>query len=199
MPWRNCWKTTRRFLIDNQTPIGFKTTIPMSIARRDCFVLGLFSSSESVSDGEIDADLFGTIRPLHGKRNRAHETVVGIAQPYTGKVLAVMNTACLKWIEGIQKIVGGCDIMLLEESVSEIATRNSREVFFDIVDMVDADEGELVLEMPPSDFASDDVPKVGIGSPSKQASGVKLWNDGEPFVIGCDVALDAITDFVCCV
>lgn len=64
--------------------------------------------SESVSDREIGADTFCTVRPLHGERNRAKETVVGIAQAYTGKVPVAMDAAFLKWIEGIQKIVGGC-------------------------------------------------------------------------------------------
>ena len=109
-----------------------------------------------------------------------------------------MDDAFGKWIEGVQKVVGGCDIMLLEESVSEVATCNSRKIV-DVVNVVDADEGKLVLEMSPFDFTSDDIPKVGIGGISKHASGVKLWDDGEPFIIGCDVALDVITDFVCCV
>ena len=107
-----------------------------------------------------------------------------------------MDDAPVKWIEGVQEIVGSCDIMLFKESVSEVATRNSGKVV-DIVDVVDADERELVLEMPLPDFAANDIPKVGIGGISKQASGVKLWNDGKPFVIRCNKALDAIADFVC--
>lgn len=62
--------------------------------------------------------------------------------------------------------------MLFKESVSEIATRNSHKVVVNIVDMVDANEGKLVLEMSFFDFASDDIPKVGIGGISKQISGV---------------------------
>ena len=60
--------------------------------------------------------------------------------------------------------------MLFKESVSEIATCNSSKVVVDIGNMVDADEGKLVLEMPTFDFVADGIPKVGIGSPSKQAS-----------------------------
>ena len=155
----------------------------------------MFSSSEGVSDGEIGADFFRAIRPLHCQRNRTHETIVCIAQAYTGKVSVAMEDAPVKWIEGIQEIVCGCDVMFFKESVSEVATRNSSKVV-DVIDVVDADEGELVLEMPPLDFATDDIPKVGVGGISEQASGVKLWNNGESFVIGCDIALDAITDFV---
>ena len=39
-----------------------------------------------------------------------------------------MDDTPIKWIEGIQEIVGGCDIMLFKESVSEVATRNSGKV-----------------------------------------------------------------------
>ena len=106
-----------------------------------------------------------------------------------------MDNAPVKWIEGVQEIVCGCDVMLFKESVSEVATRDSCKVV-DVIDVVDADEGELVLEMPPLDFAANDIPKVGVSCISKQASGVKLWNDGESFVVGCDIALDVITDFV---
>ena len=86
--------------------------------------------------------------------------------------------------------------MLFQEIITEIAARNSGKVV-DIVDMVDADKRHLMVGMPSLDFAAHDIPKVGIGGFSKQASCIKLGNDGEPFVIGRDVALDAITNFVC--
>lgn len=86
--------------------------------------------------------------------------------------------------------------MLYQEIIAEIAACNSGKVV-DIVDMVDADKRHLMVEMPSLDFAAHDIPKVGIDSFSKQASCIKLGNDGEPFVIGRDVALDAIPNFVC--
>ena len=99
-------------------------------------------------------------------------------------------------IETIKEIVGGCNIMLFQEIIAEIAARNSGKVV-DIGYMVDADKRHLVVEMPSLDFATHDIPKVGIGGFSKQASCIKLGNDGKPFVIGSDVALDAIPNFVC--
>ena len=85
--------------------------------------------------------------------------------------------------------------MLFHEIIAEIAARNSGKVV-DIIDMVDADKRHLMVEMPSLDFAADDIPKVGIGGFSKQASCIKLGNDGELFVTRCDVALDAITSFI---
>ena len=107
-----------------------------------------------------------------------------------------IDDAFLERIETIQEIVGSCNIMLFQEIIAEIAACNSGKVV-DIVDMVDADKRHLMVEMPSLDFAADDIPKVGIGSFSEQASCIKLGNDGELFVIGCDVALDTITNFVC--
>ena len=152
--------------------------------------------SESVSDREIGTDAFGAVRPLQGERNRADETIVGIAQTYAREMPRAFNEAFAKGVEAIQEIVGGCNIMLFQEIEAEVAARNSGEVV-DIVDMVDADKGHLLVEMPTFDFAADNIPKVGVGCSSKQASGIKLGDDGEHFVVGRDVALYVISDFIC--
>ena len=96
----------------------------------------------------------------------------------------------------IQAVVNRCQIVFSENIVAEIAAGNSGQLV-DIVDMVDADKRHLMVEMSSLDFAAHDIPKVGIGSFSKQASCIKLGNDGELFVTRCDVALDAIPNFVC--
>jgi hypothetical protein len=151
--------------------------------------------SEGVTEGNVCADAFGAVGPLQGERNRADETIIGIAQTNAREVPRAFNIAFAKGVEAIQEIVGGCNIMLFQEIEAEVAARNSGEVV-DIVDMVDADKGHLLVEMPPFDFAADNIPKVGVCSCSKQASGIQLGYDGEHFVVGRDVALYAITDFV---
>ena len=98
----------------------------------------------------------------------------------------------------IQAVVYRCQIVFSENIVAEIAAGN-RSQLVDIVDMVNADKGHLLVEMTPLDFAADHVPKVGIGSFSKQTPGIELRNDGEFFVVGGNVALDAKTDIVCSV
>ena len=84
--------------------------------------------------------------------------------------------------------------MLFKEVVAQITTQDDRQVV-DIIHVVDTDKRQLLVEMPTGNLTSNDVPKIGIDGFIKQASGVELRYDGEPAVLGRDIALDVITGF----
>ena len=80
--------------------------------------------------------------------------------------------------------------MLSEEVVTHVASKYGGQIA-SLVYVTHTDERHLLVDVTPSHFAADDVPKVGVEGIAKHDAVIELRNDGDLAIAWCDVSDEA--------
>ena len=110
--------------------------------------------------------------------------------------VAVVPAHCAERIEAVQEVVGGCEVMLLKEVVTQVQSGDGGKVR-SLFHVGNADERHLVIGVSLGYLATYNVPEVGVHRLAEDAAAVQLRDDGESAIAWSNVSLYGIPYILC--